>query len=225
MSRSNSVSINMLDHPISPLDKSMSHYSPSHHSMSHHSNHSRDVELELGPGGPVEDPQAPTRVSTTKTTIMGLYEDFSERFPNWDLYMVFELFVFMMSFFFLVGESGDTDFRGPDSSYLYQINTVFMIDFLFRLLSINIDSIKREYWNHVLHCILPLIMFLLAAFYKFDNVFGSEPIKVLNAMLFTMVNFVVLVVIIMKVLTLEKVKELFKKKEDHNIENNSENIV
>ena len=210
MSHSKSVSINIPENSTS--HRSMSHHSPSHHSISM----SNQEDPELGQDG------LPTRASNDKKTIVGLYDDFCEKFPNWDLYMIFELFVFMMSFFFLVGESKDSDVRGPDSSYLYQINSILIIDFLFRLLSINIDSIKRKYWNHVLHCILPLIMWLLAAFYKFDNVFGSDPIKVLNAMLFTMLNLVVFVVVVMKFLTLKQIKGLFKKDV---VENNEDEIV
>lgn len=176
------------------------------HSRSFHAEDSRSFHAE-------ENKMVPTK-ENNGLQLSELYQKFCERYPNWDLYMIFELFVFLMSFFFLVGESKDDDVRGAESSYLYQVNTVLIIDFLFRLLSIEIESIKREYWNHVLHCILPLIMWLLAAFYKFDNVFGSDPIKVLNALLFTLLNVIVIVVIVLKFITMDKLKGLCGKKEE-----------
>lgn len=158
--------------------------------------------------------QKPTP-SSNKKTLTQMYQDFLVKYPNWDVYMVFELFVFMLSFFFLVGDEG----RGVDGFYLYQVNSVLLVDFLFRLLSIEIESIRREYWNHVLHCILPLVMWLLAAYYKFEEVFGSDPIKVLNALLFSVLNLFVICVIVLKFVTFEQIKEKFKKKEE-NVENN-----
>lgn len=179
----------------------------SHHSRSRSMSHKEEVNETR------EIEQNPTK-KEDENKMLDMYNKFFEKFPNWDLYMIFELFVFVISFFFLVGESKDSDIRGDESDYLFQVNSVLLIDFLFRLLSIEIESIKREYWNHVLHCIFPLIMFLLAAFYKFDNVFGSDPIKVLNALLFTFINLLVLLAMIFKLLTIKKFSNLFNKKKD-----------
>ena len=178
----------------------------SHHSRSRSMSHKEEVNETR------EIEQNPTK-KEDENKMLDMYNKFFEKFPNWDLYMIFELFVFVISFFFLVGESKDSDIRGEESDYLFQVNSVLLIDFLFRLLSIEIESIKRKYWNHVLHCILPLIMWLLAAFYKFDNVFGSDPIKVLNALLFTMLNLFIILVIIFKFFTLDNFKNLCKKKD------------
>lgn len=170
-----------------------------------------------------EQNEQPTRQEPKKKSdkLVETYEKFKENYPQWDLYMIFELFVFMLSFFFWVGESKDKDVRGADSFYLYNINAILLIDFLFRMLSTTIESIKREYWNHVLHCIVPLIMWLMAAFYKFDKVFGSDPIKVLNALLFTMLNLFILVVIMLKFVSIDKIKSLMTKNKE-NGESNSE---
>ena len=136
------------------------------------------------------------------------YMDKLERaFPNWDLYMIFEAFLFFMTFVFLAAENDDTDIRSSEHMYLYQVNSLFLVDFLFRLLSIEIESVKRKYWNKALHCIVPLIMWLLAAFYKFDNVFGSDPVKVLNALLFAILNFAVLIAILSQFVSFSKIKE------------------
>ena len=162
-----------------------------------------------------------------KDKLIELYSNFRKNYPTWDLYMICESFIFLLSFLFWVGESQDKDIRGPDSAYLYTLNTILMIDFLFRMLSIKIESIKREYWNHVLHCIVPLIMWLLSAYYKFDEVFGSNAIQVLNALLFIIMNLFVLIIIILKFFSINKIKSLFSKKNEipknNNIEEN--NIV
>ena len=158
-----------------------------------------------------DDNQQPTKSEpSSKYDKLNEYMDKLEKaFPNWDLYMLFEAFLFFMTFVFLAAENDDTDTRSFEHSYLYQVNSVFLVDFLFRLLSIEIESVKREYWNKALHCIIPLIMWLLAAFYKFDNVFGSNPVQVLNALLFAILNFAVLIMIISQFVSFEKLKQKF----------------
>ena len=158
-----------------------------------------------------------------------MYKDLSEKFPNWDLYMVGESLVFFLSFIFWASESNKDKFITRSSitsgAYLYYLNTLLILDFTFRLLSITIESVERKYWNHVLHCVLPLIMWLLAGYYGFENVFGSDAIQALNALLFTALNLFVVVIILMKFLTLEQVTGLCKKKPQENEENNIEEQI
>lgn len=142
---------------------------------------------------------------------------------GFDIYMCFELLVFLLSFFFWVGESDDKDVRKSDSAYLYMFNSFLMIDFLFRMLSLKIESVVRNNWNHVLHCVLPLTMWLLAAFYKFDEVFGGDPIKVLNTILFAFMNFFVFLLLLSRFLDIDKVKEFIKKMKEKRNKTNDQN--
>ena len=182
---------------------------------SRHSKRSIEIAIEDPQGDMdvvIDDPeQQPTKAEpSSKYDKLTEYMDKLEKaFPNWDLYMLFEAFLFFMTFIFLCAENDDSDRRSFEHSYLYQVNSIFLVDFLFRLLSIEIESVKREYWNKALHCIIPLIMWLLAAFYKFDNVFGSNPVQVLNALLFAILNFSVLVVILSQFVSFSKIKQKF----------------
>lgn len=225
MSRENSreVSIKI----PSRNSRSMFEKEPSH---SHRSNNS--VELELGnPELSIHSHHSESNANQKPTKrgkkeIIDYYNDFKDEYPNLDLYMILEMFVFLLSFIFWASQSSEDKFTTDliSGAYLYYLNTILIIDFTFRLLSITIESVQRKYWNHVLHCVFPLIMWLLAGFYGFENVFGSNPIQVLNALLFTMLNSFIAIIILMKFLTLEQFKKLFKKRNQENQENeNQEN--
>jgi hypothetical protein len=169
--------------------------------------HSREVSLNMpSETEPVIVDEEPTKKEPKK--LGDYYNNFMTKLEptGLDLYMLMEFLVFFLSFWFLVGD----DVRGVESMYLYMLNGFLVLDFFFRMLSLKIESVKREYWNHTLHCVLPLVMWLLAAFYKFDEVFGSNAIKVLNALLFAFMNLFVLMVILFKYLPLDK---MCKKKE------------
>ena len=159
----------------------------------------------------IKDNEVPTK-GKKKLNLSETYENFMETFPNLDIFMILEILIFFLSFVFLAAEKiKDRNFLA--SSYLFYIDGMLILDFLFRLLSIRIKSIKREYWNNTLLCIIPLVMWLLAALFQFDNVFGSDAIQVLNVLIFTILNLIVFIIILLKILTLEKIKDLFKKKE------------
>ena len=162
----------------------------------------------------------PTKEEKTKLEI------FEENIKNsgFDIYMILELIVFVISFFVLVGEGGETKFRLSDSAFLYHFNSLLLIDFLFRMLSLKIESMKREYWNHTLHCVFPLAIWLLAAFYKFDDVFGSEPIQVWNSMLFTILNVLIILAIIFKFISINEIKERLQKRKERR-ESKEENDI
>jgi hypothetical protein len=159
----------------------------------------------------IKNNKVPTK-GKKKLNFLETYENFMENFPNWDIFMILEILIFFLSFVFLASEKiKDRNFLA--SSYLFYVVGMLILDFLFRLLSIRIKSIKREYWNNTLLCIIPLIMWLLAALFQFDNVFGSDAIQVLNVLIFTILNLIVFIIILLKFVTLEKIKDLFKKKE------------
>ena len=132
-----------------------------------------------------------------------------EYYKNFDLYMILELFVFLLSFIFLLFD--DNNLLAYERNYLYHFNTILLVDFTFRLIikyqCINIEYISKN-WNDV-YFILPLIMWFLAAFYNFDNVFGSNPVQVLNILFFVILNLCILVVIILKFVSLTQIKNLF----------------
>ena len=159
----------------------------------------------------MKEEEKPTKRESTKPS--ELFDNFMKKLEptGLDLYMLMEFFVFFLSFWFWVGEEDKV--RNVDSMYLYMLNSFLVLDFFFRMLSLKIDSVKREYWNHTLHCVLPLIMWLLAAYYKFDNVFGSNPIKVLNALLFTLMNLFVVLLLVFKFVSMDKLQNCLKKKE------------
>lgn len=159
----------------------------------------------------IENNEVPTKDKKKKLNLSETYENFMENFPNWDIYMILELLIFLFSFIFLAAEKMK-DRNIFASSYLFYINGMLILDFLFRMLSIRIKSIKREYWNNTLLCIIPLIMWLLAAFFQFDNVFGSDAIQVLNVLIFTILNLIVFIIVLLKFGTLEKFKGLCSKK-------------
>lgn len=181
---------------------------------------SRELSIKIDNSNNLEEKQEEKPTLAQKNNFMESYEMFSKKLEanGFDVYMLLELLVFVLSFFFWVGESDDKDVRKFDSLYLYDFNALLMIDFLFRMLSLKIESVKRENWNHVLHCVFPLVMWLLASFYKFDNVFGGDTIQVLNTILFTFLNVIVLLILLFKFVTLDQLKELCKKKEENNEE-------
>ena len=120
---------------------------------------------------------------TFPQSVVDIITNLRKRFPSWDSVMVFDTFLFFFSFWILQFEKdGDKNFAAR--SWLWYVNALFMIDLFFRLLSIRIESIKREYWNHTLPCIFTLILWLSAAFYDFNEVFGSKPTQGFNIFLF-----------------------------------------
>ena len=79
-----------------------------------------------------------------------------KRFPNWDLIMVFDVFLFFFSFWILQFEKdGDKNFGAR--SWLWYFNALFIIDLFFRLLSFRIESMIREQWNHTIPCIFSMM--------------------------------------------------------------------
>lgn len=182
----NEPQVNHETDPVSEVSLNMgnSHSPPSSHHSSHHSMAHREVPMNINDNNN----------KTLDNKMLDIYNKLSDKFPHWDVYIIFELLVFWLSFFVLLGD----DIRGQAGLYLYQVNFLLLIDFFFRLLSIRIESFKRENWNTTLHCVLPLVLWLLASFQKFHDVFGSEPTQVLNTLIFTTVNFLVILVIVFK---------------------------
>ena len=181
-------------------------------------NISEDPEL-----GPIQQPQQQNQQPTKKE--VPIIEFYHKYFGYWDLYMAFESFVFFLSFILLLADdntdpvvtattSSFTGFiiKNPyERDYLYHFNGILVLDFVFRLLSIDIEMIRRETINDILHFVLPLVMWLLAAFYHFDNVFGSNPVQVLNALFFVMLNLIVIVIILFKFVTMDQIKNSMKR--------------
>lgn len=110
-----------------------------------------------------------------------------KKFPLWDLVMVFDCLLFFLSFWILATEK-DVDLVYPARAWLWYMNALFILDLFFRLLSIRIESIKREYWNPILPCIFTLILWMLAAYYDFEEVFGSKPVQGFNIFIFLIYN-------------------------------------
>ena len=151
----------------------------------------------------IKDNQVVTKYNKT---FIERYHNFMINYPNWDIYMILELIIFFFSFIFLVTEKiKDRNFFA--GSYLFYINSILLLDFLFRMLSIRIESIKREYWNNTLLCIIPLIMWLLSAYYGFDNVYGGQPVQVLNVLIFIILNLIVFIIILLNLLKKGKKEE------------------
>ena len=122
-------------------------------------------------------------MSTLPTSVTNTLENVQKRLPSFDAVMFFDVFLFFMSFCVLAFEKdGDKVFAAR--SWLWYFNALFIIDLFFRLLSLHIESIKREYWNPVLPCIFTIIIWMVTAFYDFDDVFGSKPTQGFNVFLF-----------------------------------------
>ena len=105
------------------------------------------------------------------------------RFPSWDAVMAFDVFLFFLSFWILATEK-DVDFVFGARAWLWYFNAFFIMDLFFRLLSLKIESIKRENWNHIIPCIFTLSFWMLAAYYDFESVFGSKPVQGFNIFIF-----------------------------------------
>jgi len=116
-------------------------------------------------------------------TIQNTINNVQKRFPTWDLVMFFDMFLFFLSFWILATEK-DNDKVFSARSWLWYFNALFIIDLFFRLLSIHVECIQRKYWNHIIPCIFTLILWLLAAYYDFNDVFGSKPTQGFNIFLF-----------------------------------------
>lgn len=126
--------------------------------------------------------------STFTSYLNNLVESFQKKFPQWDAIMIFDVFLFFLSFWILTFEK-DGDKVYSARAWLWYFNALFVVDLFFRLLSFRIESIKREYWNSTLPCMFTLILYLLAAYYDFDNVFGSKPTQGFNIFLFIVYHF------------------------------------
>jgi hypothetical protein len=126
--------------------------------------------------------------STFISNLNNLVESFQKKFPHWDVVMVFDVFLFFLSFWILTFEK-DGDQVYAARAWLWYFNTLFVVDLFFRLLSCRIESVKREYWNSTLPYMFTLILYLLAAYYDFDNVFGSKPTQGFNIFLFIVYHF------------------------------------
>ena len=156
-------------------------------------------------------------------------ESFNDKLysTGFDVYMILELFTFVLSFFFLIADnkvdngqsafgSGESDVMSDGlahKKWTFYFNGFLMIDFFFRILSLKIPGMRREYWNHTLHCVFPLAMWMLAAYYTFDDVFEKEATGTLNILLFIGMNLGVILVIILKFVPLYKLQNCLKKKE------------
>ncbi len=110
------------------------------------------------------------------------------KFPNWDIVIVFDVFLFFLSFWILEFEK-ESDRNYGARAWLWYVIALFMLDLFFRLLSIRVESIKREYWNWLIPCIFTPILYLLAAYYDFDDVFGSNPTQGFNIFIFIVFHF------------------------------------
>ena len=138
-----------------------------------------------------------------------------------DMYMLVESFIFLLSFFFLIGEDNDsTPYAGMLNArmYLFYVNAIFMLDFFFRMLSMRIESFDPKYWTPAFNCVFPMIMWLLAAYFDFDYVFGGEAVQVLNLLLFLFMNILMVMLLVMKYVSLNRLKECFKCKREENNE-------
>ena len=185
----------------------------------------------------IEEPKEKEPTKVEQKSFKEKMESFNDKMfsKGIDIYMILELFTFVLSFFFLIGDNKtDFDTSGfelevnsdalPHKSWCFYFNGFLMIDFFFRMLSLKIPSMKRQYWNHTLHCVFPLAMWMLAAYYTFDDVFASEATGTLNILLFIGMNLGVILVIILKFVSLDKLKNCFKKKkEENNMQNDLEN--
>lgn len=122
---------------------------------------------------------------------------FQSTFPMWDIVMVSDIFLFFLSFVILVSEKS-SDVVYSAHAWLWYVNALFVVDLFFRLLSIRITSIKREYWNPILPCIFTICFWLLAAYYGFKNVFGPKPVQGFNIFVFIVYNLGVVLYILYK---------------------------
>lgn len=103
--------------------------------------------------------------------------------PSLDVVMIFDCFLFFLTFWIVAFEK-DVDKNYAARSWLWYVNSLFILDLFFRLLSIKVESIKREYWNHIIPCLFTLIIWMLVAFYDFNDVFGSKPTQGFNIFIF-----------------------------------------
>ena len=126
--------------------------------------------------------------STLPTSIHNTLEKVHKRFPAWDPVMAFDVFLFFLSFWILEFEEVKDRNYGA-RAWLWYFIALFMLDLFFRLLSIKVESINREYWNWLIPCIFTPILYLLAAYYDFDDVFGSNPTQGFNIFLFIVFHF------------------------------------
>lgn len=109
-----------------------------------------------------------------------MFQTINRRF---DLIYVFDFFLFFLSFWIL-GTEKNSDFVLGAREWLLYFNALFIIDLFFRILSLRVEILDKNKWNHTLPCIFTLIFWMLAAYYKFDNVFGSKPTQGFNIFLF-----------------------------------------
>jgi hypothetical protein len=127
-------------------------------------------------------------MTSLNASLTNIVESFQKKFPLWDIVMVFDVFLFFLSFCILTFEKdGDKVFGARE--WLWYFNALFILDLFFRLLSFHIESVKREYWNSILPCMFTLILYMLAGYYDFDNVFGSKPTQGFNIFLFIVYHF------------------------------------
>ena len=199
---------------------------------------SQDLENQQFENQEIEN-QQPTRPKKKGNLKRMMSNNFIHKIKecnSMDRYMVIELFVFLFSFLFLVADDKVDDIQSRSSpveldvmsdglahkKWNFYFNGFLMIDFFFRMLSLKVESIDPKYWNHTLHCVFPLAMWMLAAYYTFDDVFEKEATGTLNILLFIAMNIGVIFVILSKYISIsaekikEKIKGCFKKKEQQN---------
>ena len=188
-------------------------------------NNKMSTELSVKTEEPVDN-KVPTKQeeSVCMKKMVDKYTKFEECMisKGFDTFMTYEVFVFIFSFLFLAGEDDLYPEMFASRSYLFYFNALLVLDFFFRLLSVKIESMKREYWNTAFACIFPMVMWLLAGYYEFDSVFGGEPVQVLNILLFLTMNLMIIGYLIYTYVSLNTFKKCIDKCKKKDKQDNNE---
>lgn len=104
---------------------------------------------------------------------------------TYDPFIMFDIFYLWVTWLFLVCQK-DSDVSNSANFFAWWVSLVFLLDFMFRLLSVRIESMHARQWNHLWLCLFPILFSMLAALYDYEKaVYGNKPLQVWNALFYT----------------------------------------